>query len=69
MRVQTIDEMIEVLKPMIDADEPFPPSAMRVKRGKTSGTQKVHLPEGFLEGRLTDMTVPDAEAGLMHSGG
>ncbi|MFT5356697.1 MAG: nifR3 family TIM-barrel protein [Polyangiales bacterium] len=69
MRVQTIEEMVEVLGPMIEANEPFPPSAMRVKRGKTSGTQRVHLPEGFLEGRLTDMTVPDADAGLMHSGG
>lgn len=69
MRVKSIAEMLEVLGPMIEADEPFPPSAMRVKRGKTSGTQKVHLPEGFLEGRLTDTTVPEEDAGAMHSGG
>ena len=32
----------------LDPDEPFPPSAMRVARGKTGGTQRVALPPGYL---------------------
>jgi hypothetical protein len=31
---------------------------MRVPRGKPAGRQKVSLPEGFLENRLTDDTPP-----------
>jgi len=46
----------------IDRDEPFPPSAMRVPRGKTSGTQKVSLPQGYLDDRM-DAT-PPVEASL-----
>jgi hypothetical protein len=44
----------------LDPQERFPPSAMRVPRGKTGGTQKVALPEGYLE-RLDDDTPPAAE--------
>ncbi len=57
MRVTTLDELEEVLR-ATDPDEPFPPEAMRVPRGKTAGRQKVSLPEGFLENRLTDDTPP-----------
>jgi hypothetical protein len=32
--------------------------AMRVPRGRTAGRQKVTLPEGFLEDRLTDDASP-----------
>ena len=57
MRVTTLAELDEVLRAS-DPSEPFPPEAMRVPRGKTGGRQKVSLPEGFLENRLTDDTPP-----------
>lgn len=52
----------------MDPDEPFPPTAMRVPRGKTAGTQKVVLPEGFLDDR-DDPTPLGAEAAEASSGG
>jgi nifR3 family TIM-barrel protein len=57
MRVARLRELEEVLR-AADPDEPFPPEAMRVPRGKRAGRQKVSLPEGFLENRLTDDTPP-----------
>lgn len=57
MQVDTLAELREVID-TFNPDEPFPPSAMRVPRGKTSGTQVVSLPEGYLE-RRDDMTPPD----------
>ena len=57
MRVTTLAGLEEVLR-SADASEPFPPEAMRVPRGKTGGRQKVSLPEGFLDQRLTDDTSP-----------
>jgi len=57
MRVDTLSELKEVLRAG-DGAEPFPPDAMRVPRGKTAGRQRVSLPEGFLENRLTDDTSP-----------
>lgn len=57
MRVTTLSELKEVLRAG-DRAEPFPPDAMRVPRGKTAGRQRVSLPEGFLENRLTDDTSP-----------
>jgi hypothetical protein len=57
MRVTTLPELEEVLR-SVNPSEPFPPEAMRVPRGKTAGRQKVSLPEGFLENRLTDETSP-----------
>src|SRR5688572_467968 len=46
----------------IDPHQPFPASAIRVPRGKTGGTQRVALPDGYLDD-LDDATppVPDAE--------
>ena len=52
----------------IDRSLPFPPDAMRVPRGKTAGTQKVALPEGYLE-HLDDAVPPGAEAEAADSGG
>jgi nifR3 family TIM-barrel protein len=49
----------------VDPREPFPRAALRVSRGKHSGTQVVSLPDGFLD-HLDDDTVPigaDEEAG------
>jgi nifR3 family TIM-barrel protein len=57
MRVTTLAELEGILR-TADQTEPFPPEAMRVPRGKTAGRQKVSLPEGFLENRLTDDTPP-----------
>ncbi|MBT8467724.1 MAG: tRNA dihydrouridine synthase DusB [Deltaproteobacteria bacterium] len=57
MRVTKLSELEEVFRAG-DRTEPFPPGAMRVPRGKTAGRQKVSLPEGFLQNRLTDDTSP-----------
>src|SRR5215467_3998911 len=47
MRVETVTDL-EVLLQDVDRGQPFPPSAMRVVRGKATGTQKVALPAGYL---------------------
>jgi nifR3 family TIM-barrel protein len=67
MRVRGLGELEDVLR---DADRtlPFPPDAMRVPRGKTGGTQKVALPEGYLDD-LEDATPPGVEAETADSGG
>jgi len=49
-------------------DEPFPPAAMRVPRGKSGGRQSVSLPEGWLADR-DDPTPPGCEAEDETSGG
>jgi nifR3 family TIM-barrel protein len=59
---------VEACLATLDPDEPFPPSAMRVPRGKTGGTQRVALPVGYLD-ELDDATPPSAEAGTLTSGG
>ncbi len=48
---------------------PFPLEAMRMRRGKRSGTQRVALPEGYLENRFEDATPPVPEAESADSGG
>jgi nifR3 family TIM-barrel protein len=67
MRVETLRQLRDVLS-SVDGSQPFPPSAMRVPRGKSAGTQQVSLPEGYL-GNLDDATPPDAAAGDAVSGG
>ena len=67
MKVTTLAELRAALA-TVERAEPFPPSAMRVPRGKTSGTQKVALPEGYLS-NLDDATPPSAEAEVALSGG
>lgn len=67
MRVRTLAELAAVLAEL-DPSEPFPPSAMRVPRGKGAGTQSVSLPEGYLDD-LNDATPPDAAAEDAFSGG
>lgn len=57
MRIRSLRELEDVLG-SADPCEPFPPDAMRVPRGKTAGRQKVSLPAGFLQNRLTDATPP-----------
>jgi nifR3 family TIM-barrel protein len=65
--VQTYDELQRAFD-RINLDQPFPPSAMRVPRGKSSGTQQVSLPEGYLD-HLEDDAPPCAEAEDEFSGG
>jgi tRNA-dihydrouridine synthase len=67
MQVLRLDELCEVLS-AVDRARPYPPAAMRVPRGKTGGTQKVALPEGYLD-HLDDDVSPGAEAEAADSGG
>jgi nifR3 family TIM-barrel protein len=58
MRVETVAGLIETFK-NVDRSQPFPPSAMRMQRGKATGIQKkVALPSGYLT-NLQDATPPD----------
>jgi nifR3 family TIM-barrel protein len=67
IHVSTIAELEDVLA-TADSDAPFPPEAMRMKRGKKAGRQKVALPEGYLDDRLSDAP-PGREAENAVSGG
>ncbi|HEV8551744.1 MAG TPA: tRNA dihydrouridine synthase DusB [Polyangiaceae bacterium] len=67
MRLSTLADL-EALLETFDPVEPFPPSSMRVIRGKSAGTQTVSLPHGYLE-QLDDATPPDAAAEDAFSGG
>ena len=67
MQVETLEQLGAELDGFA-SDEPFPPAAMRVPRGKTAGRQRVALPEGWLADR-DDPTPPGAEAEDATSGG
>jgi nifR3 family TIM-barrel protein len=67
MRVKALSELEETLS-TVDRKLSFPPDAIRVPRGKTAGTQKVALPEGYLD-HLDDETPPGVEAEAADSGG
>ena len=67
MRIETLAALEEVLAG-IDREEPYPPNAHEVRRGKRAGTQKVVLPPGFLDD-LDDPTPPGADAEDPVSGG
>jgi nifR3 family TIM-barrel protein len=67
MGVATVAELEAQLAPL-DRSLPFPPEGMRVKRGKRGGTQRVVLPEGFLDDP-EDETPPPPEAETADSGG
>jgi nifR3 family TIM-barrel protein len=67
MQVRTVAEL-EAALAGADRAQPFPPAAMRVARGKTGGTQRVALPEGYLD-ELDDSTPPCVEAEAADSGG
>ncbi|MDB4976624.1 MAG: TIM-barrel protein nifR3 family [Myxococcaceae bacterium] len=56
----TMLEQLEAALRASDPSAPFPPSAMRVPRGKASGRQRVQLPEGYLE-QLEDDRPPSEE--------
>jgi nifR3 family TIM-barrel protein len=65
--VRDLAQLEEILSG-IDRGEPFAPSAMRVPRGKSGGTQRVALPDGYLD-HLDDDTPPGPEAEDPTSGG
>jgi len=67
MRVAALSELVAVLAPL-DRSVAFPPEGMRVKRGKSGGTQRVVLPEGFLDDP-DDATPPSPEAETAADGG
>ncbi|MEX1365332.1 MAG: tRNA dihydrouridine synthase DusB [Nannocystaceae bacterium] len=69
-RVMAVDDLAGLRQVLADVDpqERFPPSAMRVPRGKTAGTQKVALPDGYLD-ELEDDTPPEEGAAELTSGG
>jgi nifR3 family TIM-barrel protein len=67
MEATTLAGLRAALEPM-DRSEPFPPSAMRVPRGKTAGTRRVSLPDGWLD-RPEDDAPPEGAAEDAFSGG
>ncbi|MEO6601382.1 MAG: tRNA dihydrouridine synthase DusB [Polyangiaceae bacterium] len=67
MQISTLADLQQALD-QVDGIQPFPPSAMRVPRGKGSGTQAVSLPENYLRDR-DDATPPGADAEDEFSGG
>jgi nifR3 family TIM-barrel protein len=67
MRVTNLGDLEEILAG-IDRAEPWPPKGHLVRRGKRSGTQKVALPDGYLDD-LLDATPPDRTAEDPVSGG
>ena len=69
-RLMQVKHLLELEGILAGADrtQPFPPEAMRVPRGKTAGTQKVALPEGYLDD-LDDATPPGVLAEVADSGG
>jgi nifR3 family TIM-barrel protein len=59
IRIDSLSELDAILTEG-DPELPFPPVAMRARRGKRGGRQRVVLPEGFRE-NLEDATPPEAE--------
>ncbi len=67
IQVHTLGQLEDALADA-PAETAFPPEAMRVKRGKKGGKQRVSLPEGYLDDRLAS-TPPGPEAETADSGG
>ena len=67
IQVSTLADLDQALAG-VDPDAPFPPGAMRMKRGKKGGRQRVALPEGYLDDRLSELP-PDPAAESDFSGG
>jgi nifR3 family TIM-barrel protein len=60
MRVETLSDLYELFE-AVDRSQPFPPSAMRVVRGKATGTQKVALPLGYLNNLNDDVPLAGSD--------
>ncbi len=67
MRIRTLAALTEIMA-TVDRTTPFPPGVMRVPRGKSGGTQRVVLPDGYRD-HLDDATPPPPDAELDISGG
>jgi nifR3 family TIM-barrel protein len=62
MEMRSLQEMAEIIA-TLNGDEPFPVASLRVPRGKSSGTQTVSLPEGYLLD-LDDETPPEDDGSV-----
>ena len=67
MRIETVSQL-ENLFQEVDRSQAFPPSAMRVVRGKATGTQKVALPAGFLDNLEDDRPMPGSDVEIGDGG-
>jgi nifR3 family TIM-barrel protein len=67
MQVQTLADLTLSIQD-VNREQRFPPSAMRVPRGKSAGTQDVSLPEHYLDD-LDDATPPGVDAEDISDGG
>jgi tRNA-dihydrouridine synthase len=65
MHITTLAELRDIAE-TLDRSQPFPPTAMRVPRGKSAGTQEVSLPEGYLDD--LDDTTPPVEENVVEGG-
>ena len=54
-RIQSLEELTTVLH-AVNGEEPFPQSALRARRCKRGGTQKVSLPPGYLDNLEDDQS-------------
>src|SRR5262249_40556278 len=66
IQIESLAELREILD-RIDPEIPFPAHAMRLPRGKRGGTQRVALPDGYLDD-LGDATPPAAELAAAEAG-
>jgi nifR3 family TIM-barrel protein len=66
MQVSNLMELADIID-TLDPNEAFPPHAMRVPRGKTSGTQTVSLPAGYLD-NLDNDRPPDDDGSHVDGG-
>jgi nifR3 family TIM-barrel protein len=66
MSIKSLVDLASVVNE-VDGTEPFPTVALRVPRGKKSGTQVVRLPEGFLDNHHDD-SVPIGADAVMDGG-
>jgi nifR3 family TIM-barrel protein len=67
MRIETVVQLEDLFHDA-DRSQPFPPSAMRVVRGKATGMQKVALPAGFLDNLDDSTPLPGSDAEIGDGG-
>lgn len=67
MRVESVAQLEDLFN-VVDRLQAFPPSAMRVVRGKATGTQKVALPAGFLDNLGDSAPLPGADDNMGDGG-
>src|SRR5216684_7073446 len=67
MRIETVSQLEDLFQDA-DRSQPFPPSAMRVVRGKATGIQRVALPAGFLDNLEDSSPLPGSDAEMGDGG-